>query len=112
MKENADGPKPLATIKEINTIFSNLEILMNFNKELLKKLEARSNIPIQDRLIGDIFLELAPLMKLYTEYINNFDQSSDLVIRLANDRPGFADFIDVSFYFYYFIFILFPSFFY
>ena len=84
-------------MQEINLIYSNIESLVSFNKQLLKELEGRDHIPIQERLVGDIFLDLAPLMKMYTEFVNNFDVSCATVTRLLEERPDFGALVAVSY---------------
>jgi hypothetical protein len=95
LKANATTTQPLISATEIATIFANFESLLNFNKKLLESLNAKSDLPIQDRTIGDVFLELAPMMKMYTEYINNFDQSNHLLQMLLKERPALADYLEV-----------------
>jgi len=73
--------KPLALAKdsiisdvEVKDIFSNIEMMFEFNKNLMKDLE-RTKKESNSSTIGDIFLEHAPMMRLYSTYINNFDLS-------------------------------------
>jgi hypothetical protein len=66
----------VVTQQEIQAIFSNWVNLMQFNKELIQSLHRRRTIAIEERLVGDIFLELVPLMKMYTQYVNNFDHAN------------------------------------
>lgn len=80
---------------EIRSIFSNWQSLMAFNKELLKSLEKRKDIPIQERMIGDTFLELSSLMKMYTDFVNNFEVSNSVAAQCL-ERPEFDQLIKVS----------------
>ena len=82
------------TANEVRNIFSNWQSLMTFNKELLKALEKRRDVPIETRKVGDTFLELVSLMKLYTQFVNNFD-TSNAVAGKCLERPEFSAFIQV-----------------
>ena len=48
----------------LNTIFSNVEAIQAVNRELLSHMETLG--------LGDAFLALAPFIKLYSTYANNF----------------------------------------
>ena len=59
MTEHAkSSSKPVVSEKEVSTIFSNVEALIQFNKALLKELEAVKEVPPDERMIGDIFIKL------------------------------------------------------
>jgi len=63
--------------KEILSIFSNIEIIANLNTELLKQLEERKVIWVDEEpsIIGDIFVRMGPMFRMYREYCQNFDNS-------------------------------------
>ena len=44
----------------------------------------------QEQRIGDIIAKLAPFLKLYTEYVKNFDNSMNLIDKWTNQSPKFA----------------------
>ena len=48
----------------LNTIFSNVEAIQAVNRELLSHMETLG--------LGDAFLAMAPFIKLYSTYANNF----------------------------------------
>ena len=50
-----------------SVIFSNVEAIQAVNRELLSHMETQS--------LGDAFLALAPYLKLYSTYANNFEQA-------------------------------------
>jgi len=60
----------------ITTIFSNLTSILSLSKEVLNELEHRINNWTQSQRVGDIFVKMSPIMKLYSEYINNFEKAS------------------------------------
>jgi len=84
------------------SLFSNVELILGVNRVLLKGLEERiahagsptfSDNPLADPqkagCIGDIFLRLAPFLKLYTQYVNNFDLSTETYDRLYKNSEEF-----------------------
>jgi len=62
----------------IKKIFSNLEIILNLNKTLLSELETRMKTWDSEKTsIGDLFKGLAPYLKMYKDYGNNFESASE-----------------------------------
>ncbi|KAJ3199483.1 Myosin 10A, isoform D [Entophlyctis luteolus] len=59
--------------KDMAVIFSNLEAILPVNKELLKRLEDRQSHHVNGIVeqIGDIFIEVADFLKMYTMYCSN-----------------------------------------
>ncbi|KAJ3308225.1 hypothetical protein HDU76_004060, partial [Blyttiomyces sp. JEL0837] len=70
MTERED--KGIVPVKQVNVIFSNIEQLLPVNQELLKRLESRrkDSFGIVSE-IGDIFLDVAQYLKMYTQYCGN-----------------------------------------
>lgn len=52
----ANSEAPLLKHEEINSIFSNIEVIYNFSKEMLKQLEERTNDWVKNDKVGDIFM--------------------------------------------------------
>eukprot|EP00007_Cunea_sp_BSH-02190019_P006443 CAMPEP_0174238538 /NCGR_PEP_ID=MMETSP0417-20130205/11572_1 /TAXON_ID=242541 /ORGANISM="Mayorella sp, Strain BSH-02190019" /LENGTH=725 /DNA_ID=CAMNT_0015317381 /DNA_START=421 /DNA_END=2594 /DNA_ORIENTATION=- len=52
---------------DMQSLFSNLEVLAGFNATVLKQFEER----IQTNIFGDIFLQMADFFKMYTAYCAN-----------------------------------------
>lgn len=95
LEQEISSKSGIISQQELNEMFSNWKSLMNFNKELMKGLEKRRDIPIEERMVGDTFLELIPLMKMYTEFVNNFEKSNAVAMKCL-ERDSFYTFIDVS----------------
>ncbi|KAJ3025461.1 UNVERIFIED_CONTAM: Myosin 10A, isoform D [Siphonaria sp. JEL0065] len=59
--------------KDISVIFSNLEVILPVNMELLKRLEERQALHINGVVeqIGDIFIKVTDYLKMYTMYCSN-----------------------------------------
>ena len=68
----------------INTIFSNVEGILSVNVELFTCMRQRS--------LGEAFSYLAPFLKLYSTYANNFQSANETLQVGASlfleDKPG------------------------
>lgn len=86
------------------SLLSNIELILGVNRVLLKGLEERINTrahasylvdknplidPQKEGSIGDVFLKLAPFLKLYTQYVNNFDLATETYERLCKNSEEF-----------------------
>lgn len=86
----------------LKTIFpTDLEAIYKFSVELLKELESSINLEndktIYDSLFGEIFIERAPFLKIYSQYISNYSTSYRVCEEWAEKSSKFAQFIeDVS----------------
>ncbi|GAM23362.1 hypothetical protein SAMD00019534_065370 [Acytostelium subglobosum LB1] len=68
------SPNPYLTQEDISTIFSTVNEIYIFNKELLARVRERAKQWNSYQKIGDIFVEMAPYMKvLYKAYCLNYD---------------------------------------
>ncbi|XP_019855450.1 PREDICTED: nascent polypeptide-associated complex subunit alpha, muscle-specific form-like isoform X2 [Amphimedon queenslandica] len=65
--------KPVVTEEILSQILSNIGSLYLLNSELLKELEARMSAWDTEPRLGDIFVKRAPYLKMYSQYISNFD---------------------------------------
>eukprot|EP01119_Soliformovum_irregulare_P010085 TRINITY_DN2464_c0_g1_i1.p1 TRINITY_DN2464_c0_g1~~TRINITY_DN2464_c0_g1_i1.p1 ORF type:complete len:1117 (-),score=381.50 TRINITY_DN2464_c0_g1_i1:42-3215(-) len=64
----------------ISSIFMNVELLININKEMLDKLEQRiEESSSRYWLIGDILLSMADYFKMYTAYCSGYEQALQLI---------------------------------
>ena len=59
------------TSAELMAIFSNLQSICELNTDLLQSLESRK----EDESLGKIFMDIAPVLKFYSVYVNNYDLS-------------------------------------
>ncbi|CAG8515628.1 8393_t:CDS:10 [Funneliformis caledonium] len=108
LNESLKSANPILTKKSINEIFANLSDLININIELLKRLEERIAILIDDKPIedsedkfwnpedgclGDIFLNMAPFFKMYSIYVKNFNSALSVIDVQLRDNPAFSAFL-------------------
>nr|XP_006816794.1 PREDICTED: myosin-M heavy chain-like [Saccoglossus kowalevskii] len=74
----------LMPLNSLNTIFGNVEQLAAVNKELLNHMETLG--------IGIAFLKLAPYLKLYSMYANNYEQASSSLQEWTKKSSDFSAF--------------------
>lgn len=68
----------------LNTIFSNVEAIQAVNRELLSHMETLG--------LGDAFLALAPFIKLYSTYANNFAKAQATLQEWEKKSEEFVNF--------------------
>lgn len=88
---------PMFPPETIQHMFSNIKSIYKFHNDfLLPRLEERiqgieeENWDSENPRIGDIMKNLAPFLKMYTEYVKNFDHATNLIGTLQNKVPRFA----------------------
>eukprot|EP01087_Luapelamoeba_hula_P006892 TRINITY_DN1699_c0_g1_i2.p1 TRINITY_DN1699_c0_g1~~TRINITY_DN1699_c0_g1_i2.p1 ORF type:complete len:913 (+),score=168.52 TRINITY_DN1699_c0_g1_i2:275-3013(+) len=82
----------------ISTIFSNVEILLNVNKEFLANLDAQlsqygaddANLPL-----GDVFRKMGDYFKMYTTYCANHPIAVSTVAKLEETNPEFQNYLRI-----------------
>eukprot|EP00057_Strongylocentrotus_purpuratus_P009310 XP_011663784.1 PREDICTED: LOW QUALITY PROTEIN: rho guanine nucleotide exchange factor 39 [Strongylocentrotus purpuratus] len=70
---------------DIRIMFGDITAIQAINKELLAHMEEMS--------IGEAFLQLAPYIKLYCTYANNFEKAVDLLQEWGNKTAKFVRFL-------------------
>ena len=93
---SATKKDPILTSEELTTIFSNIQTILEFNQKLLQSLKERLDnwSPIQK--VGDVFLEMAPFLSVYTQYCNNYETSINAVEKARSKNPQFNAYLNVS----------------
>ncbi|EGG20844.1 pleckstrin domain-containing protein [Cavenderia fasciculata] len=89
---NKVSPTPYLTQDQINTIFSTVKEIYSFNRELITRLRERSKNWDHRQKIGDIFVTLAPYLKLYKTYCLNYDTAIEC-LQQAKKNETFKLFI-------------------
>ncbi|GAB6025669.1 LD03170p [Chamberlinius hualienensis] len=74
--------RQLVSSKETLVIFGPIESILNVNNELLSRCEA-------DREdIANIFVNLAPFLKIYTSYAHGYEEANRLLSRVLEDKQS------------------------
>ncbi|XP_046746019.1 FYVE, RhoGEF and PH domain-containing protein 1-like isoform X1 [Diprion similis] len=82
---------PMFPPETVQHMFSNIKSIYKFHNEfLLPQLEGRMQLWNDDPRIGDIMKNFAPFLKMYTEYVKNFDYAMNLINTLQQKIPRFA----------------------
>eukprot|EP01125_Pyxidicula_operculata_P015030 TRINITY_DN5079_c0_g4_i1.p1 TRINITY_DN5079_c0_g4~~TRINITY_DN5079_c0_g4_i1.p1 ORF type:complete len:1822 (+),score=626.20 TRINITY_DN5079_c0_g4_i1:45-5510(+) len=87
---------PILGILEIDSIFSNTQSILHLHKIILNQLRDRFKSWNENSIIGDIFVQNSPVLKLYVKYVNNFDQSTQTIENATNKNKKFVHFVDVT----------------
>lgn len=78
---------------KVHSIFSNIEIIKNFNVVLLKDLERIMSNWSSHSILSGVFLQMADFLKLYTTFINNYTSSMETLASCAK-IPGFTELLE------------------
>eukprot|EP01102_Stenamoeba_stenopodia_P006914 TRINITY_DN1935_c0_g1_i2.p1 TRINITY_DN1935_c0_g1~~TRINITY_DN1935_c0_g1_i2.p1 ORF type:complete len:917 (+),score=231.83 TRINITY_DN1935_c0_g1_i2:237-2987(+) len=64
------------TQDNVNSIFSNINVILSVNTTFLKELEAQySQYPLVPLQFGAVFLRMIPFFKTYTMYVNSYENA-------------------------------------
>lgn len=78
---------------QVTQIFPAVLQLIPFNRELLKRLETVMSEWHENSTIGQIFVEMAPFLKMYKDYENSYSQTLDNYTEMLKD-PAFRVLVD------------------
>lgn len=99
LREAARTPdRMIISEQEIRVLFSSIEVLIPLHQVFLEALKPKIQTFNVDTVIGDSLEEITKFARLYTDYINNFDESRDLLTSLttgAKVNKKFVNFIQV-----------------
>lgn len=87
--------KAVATRVEIETLFGNLDQLIEFHEEIRSMLEGRSKIWGPTQIMSDLLLAVIPKFKIYSRYFTNFHAALTVLDRISR-TPQYKKFMDVS----------------
>eukprot|EP01104_Vermistella_antarctica_P011680 TRINITY_DN3293_c0_g1_i1.p1 TRINITY_DN3293_c0_g1~~TRINITY_DN3293_c0_g1_i1.p1 ORF type:complete len:1188 (+),score=330.11 TRINITY_DN3293_c0_g1_i1:280-3843(+) len=75
---------------EFKTIFFNINVILNINKQLLKDLQLRWETWGPDQKLGDIFLQMVDYLKVYSTYVNNYNKAMGTFRQCRQDKDFVA----------------------
>ncbi|CAK9805223.1 FYVE, RhoGEF and PH domain-containing protein 4 [Anthophora quadrimaculata] len=86
---------PMFPPETVQHMFSNIKSIYKFHNDfLLPQFEERMQHWESDPRIGDIMKNFAPFLKMYTEYVKNFDYAMNLIQTLQSKVVRFAAIIN------------------
>lgn len=91
LKEAVARGKPIISNDEIKTIFSHIQIILGYNDALLEDLRKKTSSWHPYQMIGDVFLKMAAFMRVYTDYVRNFNDALAM-IQECKKSPEFLAF--------------------
>ncbi|CAG2193618.1 FGD4 [Mytilus edulis] len=78
----------------IPQMFSNVQSIYQFHNDfLLPQIKDRVENWSPESKIGDMMKQYAPLLKMYTEYVKNFDNAMNLITVWSEKSPKFASIV-------------------
>merc|ERR1712159_270641 len=90
LRESVLSVQPILSQEEIKSIFSTIEVILSLNSKLLSELQKLWKQWPQNQGIGEVFLEMAPYVRLYGQYIDNFEISVTTLSECARKQPAFS----------------------
>eukprot|EP00026_Physarum_polycephalum_P003053 Phypoly_transcript_03062.p1 GENE.Phypoly_transcript_03062~~Phypoly_transcript_03062.p1 ORF type:complete len:830 (+),score=140.31 Phypoly_transcript_03062:3-2492(+) len=84
----------ILTVEEINSIFSNVELILSLNRALLTDLKELMHDWEDTKSVGEIFVKIIPFLKIYTEYVNNHDAALGIIDHLTAKNADFRNFVE------------------
>lgn len=91
LSANRAHERPVLAEDTLRQILGNVGSLLNLNSGMLEELETRMANWGSNPMIGDIILDRAPFLKLYTEYISKFSKALKTLEEAMKKSPLFAD---------------------
>lgn len=89
----AESKKPVLKAGELKGVFANLGAIVAVHTMVLESLAARITAWTPMTLLGDLFISTVAMLKVYVEYVNNFENSISLVSKLKTENSAFAAFL-------------------
>lgn len=90
------GNEQVITAEERKALFSEIEVILGLNSSLLSELEERMAQWSFDQCLGDIFKQFTSFLKVYTSYINNFDNSITTLAKLKQSNANFSAYLSYA----------------
>jgi len=84
---------PELTVADVRALFSQVEVIYNYNFKVMVRLEERVNEWSWTQKLGDLFLEMMDWLKVYIQFVNNYNMALQKLDYL-NGMPAFVEWID------------------
>lgn len=89
----AKDKKPLLSMQDHKTIFSQTEVIYNFNNHFLQTIQERLARWHYEQTIGDIFLSVMDFYKVYTECVNGYSAAM-MTLTACESNKKFSHFME------------------
>jgi len=94
IRNENEKTQKLLTNDEISRIFSNVDTLLTLHVELLRAFEERQNEG--NYIVGDLMLERAPFLKMYSLYLNNYQVAMSTLKMCQETNADFSSFLEIA----------------
>eukprot|EP01125_Pyxidicula_operculata_P007443 TRINITY_DN2533_c0_g1_i1.p1 TRINITY_DN2533_c0_g1~~TRINITY_DN2533_c0_g1_i1.p1 ORF type:complete len:1306 (-),score=461.85 TRINITY_DN2533_c0_g1_i1:247-4164(-) len=85
LKDLRTIPADVLPSQTAKTIFSNSEVIYKYNTLILSQIQKRMENWYREKMqIGDIFVKMADFLKVYTAYVNNYNQAFQSIIQYSS----------------------------
>lgn len=80
--------------RSMEKLFGNIESICNFHNQLLSDLQSLQTLDSADKYIslGGVFLKLSPFLKLYGNYVQNYESSGKHLTKIGSNKK-FSNFL-------------------
>jgi len=77
---------------KMRSIFSEIKVILSYNQLILNMLQARLQKWFENgQMLGDIFLRFTDFLKVYTAYVNNYNESMSTMQDQMINTPQFSE---------------------
>jgi hypothetical protein len=91
MASEALGKAPDVSADDVLQLFGNLDTVLQLHQTLFSELSARIGNWHRSQRIGDVFLNVAPWLRLYVDYSNNYNDALERYDRYCHASSAFAE---------------------
>lgn len=87
--------KKAIELDKVKLLLKDIPIILSFNEQLLEDLKPRIAMWAPHQQLGDIFVRIAFFLKIYTNYVNNYDAALNEMREAKKCSSKFNEFMDV-----------------
>eukprot|EP01088_Endostelium_zonatum_P015996 TRINITY_DN4135_c0_g1_i6.p1 TRINITY_DN4135_c0_g1~~TRINITY_DN4135_c0_g1_i6.p1 ORF type:complete len:436 (-),score=102.46 TRINITY_DN4135_c0_g1_i6:73-1380(-) len=80
------GTKPFLNSRDVTKLFGTLEMIASVNTGLLTELQNSMKRYPTVNIFGDVYLKMSNQLKVYSNYINSFDDATEVLKRLMTNK--------------------------
>ena len=94
LKSSLNSNRAIASHQNVQIIFTDLMMICDISKELVENLKNRTaDWDAMNSCLGDIFVKFCTHLKLYTNFVNNYDVILQCIERTKEQMPAFRAFL-------------------
>lgn len=88
----ADNNRPIVDQKKLQTIFADIDVFLKLHEDQFLPTLQRENLS-GGKDIGKFFLSVASFLKIYTSYINKFEDIQLIIEKEKNENANFKEYV-------------------